>query len=146
MAYQEHGMWEVLDVLKRIHRGESRRQVARVTGRSRKTIRRYVETAVRLGWAPAEREPDELLAAAVITTVRPGPKDVVAESAAVLEPFKEQIRQWLAPDDQFARGLRLTKIHTLLQRRGVPVSYSALYRYVVHAPGLRPARLHRARC
>lgn len=130
MAYQEHGMWEVLEVLKRLHRGESRRHVARVTGRSRKTIRRYLETAAKLGWAPAQREPDERLAAEVITILRPGPKDVVAESAAVLEPFKEQIRQWLAPDDQFPRGLRLTKVHTLLQRRHVQVSYSALYRYV----------------
>lgn len=45
MAYREHGMWEVLEVLRRIHRGESRSRIERATGRSRKTIGRYVRTA-----------------------------------------------------------------------------------------------------
>ena len=34
MVYKEHGMWEVLDVLKRVHRGEKRRAITRATGRS----------------------------------------------------------------------------------------------------------------
>jgi len=130
MAYQEHGMWEVLDVLKRIHRGESRRHVARATGRSRKTIGRYLDAAAKRGWVATVHEPTEHLAAEVIATLRPGPKGVVCETAAALEPFKEQIRHWLAPHDHYQRGLRLTKVHALLQRRQVKVSYSALYRYV----------------
>ncbi len=73
MAYEEHGMWEVLDVLKRIHRGESRRSVSRNTGRSRKTIERYVTVAMDLGWVPQEHEPHEALASEVIGKLRPGP-------------------------------------------------------------------------
>ena len=42
MAYREHGMWEILDVLKRHHRGESQRRIAAATGRGRKTIRAYI--------------------------------------------------------------------------------------------------------
>ncbi len=42
MPYQEHGMWEVLEVLNRLHSGEKRRSIARHTGRSRSTIDRYV--------------------------------------------------------------------------------------------------------
>ena len=35
-------MWEILDVLKRHHRGESQRRIAAATGRGRKTIRAYI--------------------------------------------------------------------------------------------------------
>ena len=38
-------MWEILDVLRRAHRGEGRRAIARTTGRSRKTIQRYLTAA-----------------------------------------------------------------------------------------------------
>lgn len=129
MAYQEHGMWEVLDVLKRVHRGESRRQIARATERSRKTIGRYVTIATGLGWVPGLHEPDESIAAEVLAKVRPGPKEVVAETEQALAPFEAEIRAWLAPHDGYRRGLKLTKIHALLRRRGVEVSYSALYRF-----------------
>ena len=50
MAYRELGMWEVLDVLRRVHRGETKSGIERATGRTRKTIHRYVKTAARLGW------------------------------------------------------------------------------------------------
>ena len=45
MAYKGHGMWEVLEVLRRVHRGEKLRAIARTTGRTRKTIRRYLKAA-----------------------------------------------------------------------------------------------------
>lgn len=129
MAYKEHGMWEILDVLKRIHRGEGRRQVARATGRSRKTVGRCVSVATDFGWVPGAHEPDEQLAALVLARLRPGPKVPVAESEEILKPHTEAIRQWLAPHDGYQRGLRLTKVRILLERRGVHVSYSALYRF-----------------
>lgn len=129
MAYREHGMWEVLDVLKRLHRGEARRQVARVTGRSRSTVARYAGAAKELGWVAGVHDPDELLAAEVLVMLRPGPKQSVAVSEDLLRPHQEDIRRWLAPHDGYKRGLRLTKVHTLLKRRGTEVSYSALYRF-----------------
>jgi transposase len=129
MAYQEHGMWEVLDVLKRIHRGESVREVAKATGRTRKTVTRYIQTAASIGWVKGLHAPDEDLAAEVIARLKPGPKDAVAETEALLAPLKDQIREWLAPEEYYQRGLRLTKVRTLLERRNVKVSYSALYRF-----------------
>lgn len=63
MAYRELGMWEVLDVLRRVHRGEAKASIERVTGRTRKTIRRYLKAAAKAGWEPGSREPDEALAA-----------------------------------------------------------------------------------
>ena len=41
-------MWEILDVLKRHHRGESQRRIAAATGRGRKTIRAYIREAKKL--------------------------------------------------------------------------------------------------
>lgn len=129
MAYREHGMWEILDVLTRIHRGEGPRRVARSTGRSRKTIGRYVALAEELGWVAKLHEPDEELAAAVVAKLRPGPKVVVAGSEQLLLPHKAEIKRLLAPHDGYKRGLRLTKVHSILKRRKVQVSYSALYRF-----------------
>ena len=51
MAYREVAMWEILEVLRRVGRGENKSEVARTTGQSRKTVRGYVRTAVELGWA-----------------------------------------------------------------------------------------------
>lgn len=134
MAYVEHGMWEVLDVLKRVHRGESRRSIARVTGRDRKTIGRYLRLAVKFGWAPEDpnrREPDEVLATAVVTSAQPGPaRSMPAPNEQELLPLKDRIKEWLEPASG-ERGLTLTKIHTLLGRQGVAVTYSALYRFAV---------------
>lgn len=132
MAYREHGMWEVLDVLRRVHRGEARRAIHRATGRDRKTIGRYVDAAGKLGWSPSEDEPDEALATAVLELVRPGSKDdLPGETEQLLLPHKEQLRDWLKTDQPSERGLTLTKAHILLQRRGVSVTYISLYRFAV---------------
>lgn len=69
MAYKEHGMWEILDVLRRIHGGEGVRAVARQTGRARNTVKRYVETATELGWIAGLHDPDEALAALVLRNI-----------------------------------------------------------------------------
>jgi transposase len=132
MAYQEHGMWEVLDVLRRIFRGEGRRAIERATGRTRKTIGRYVRTAEKLGWKPGLEEPDEELATGVLERLRPGPRGVSpGESEKLLLGHKEQIRVWLDRDNSYKRGLKLTKVLRLLRRQGVEVSYSSLYRFAV---------------
>jgi transposase len=135
MAYLEHGMWEVLDVLRRVHRGEKRRAIARVTGRDRKTIGRYVRIAVSLGWnptSPYRKEPDEDLAATVLLRLQPGPRrSASGENERKLLPFLPKIRDWLNPPNIFEKGLTLTKVHVLLGRQGVDVNYAALYRFVV---------------
>ena len=52
MAYVEHGMWEVPEVLRRAYRGEGQNSIARSTGRTRKTVRRYLSKTVELGLHP----------------------------------------------------------------------------------------------
>src|SRR3990172_9265287 len=113
MAYRELGMWEVLDVLRRVHRGEAKSAIERVTGRTRKTIRRYLKAATKLGWEPGSREPDETLAAQVAQRLRPGPAQSASALGTQLEPHREQLREWLPPAGG-SRGLRLSKAHALL--------------------------------
>jgi len=130
MAYREVEMWEILDVLRRVHRGETRAAIQRATGRTRKTVRRYIERARKLGWEPGGGAPDEALALEVARRLKPGGGEAAGESETRLAEHHEQIRRWLAPDDG-SRGLRLTKVHELLGRLGVEVPYSSLHRFTV---------------
>jgi transposase len=141
MAYVELGMWEILDVLRRVQRGEAKSAIARVTGRTRPTIRRYLKVAAKLGWEPGDVEPDEALAARVAQRLRPGPPETAAGSAvaALLAPHREQLRTWLAPESG-DRGLRLSKVHVLLRRQGVSVAYSSLHRYATEQCGFQHRR------
>jgi transposase len=131
MAYREVGMWEILDVLRRVGRGESKSAVKRATGHGRATIRRYVETATELGWVAGHHEPDEKLAADVFARLRPGQTAKPGEVEQRLLEHKQQISDWLKPDEGQRRGLRLTKVHELLGRQGVRVPYSSLHRFAV---------------
>ena len=118
MVYREHGMWEVLEVLLRLHRGESQVVIEAATGRDRKTIRSYLRRAGELGWAPGTQEPDEALAVRLLETLRPRPADPdPGETERLLLPRQEEIRDWLAGTGS-ERGLKLTKVHRLLQRQG----------------------------
>ena len=140
MAYREIGMWEILEVLRRVARGERRRAIERVTGRSRSTIRRWLRVARKLGWEPGQGEPDESLAVAVAQRVRPVREEASpGASQARLLPHREQIQAWLAPEEEH-RGLRLTKVQQLLTRKGVDVPYSSLHRFAVQHCGFADRR------
>jgi hypothetical protein len=55
---------------------------------------------------------------------RPGAAVAPSEAEQRLKPRTDQIRAWLEKDH-----LLLTKVHELLGREGLVVSYSALYRF-----------------
>ena len=131
MAYREVAMWEILNVLRRIGRGETKLAVAGETGHSRSTVRRYVATAVELGWRPGVDEPTEELAAAVGQRLSPAGDRSAGEAEARLLPHKETIRKWLEPGPTERRGLGLSKVHELLRRQKVEVLYSSLHRFAV---------------
>jgi transposase len=141
MAYREVEMWEILDVLRRVGRGETKAAIRRATGRTRKTVRRYVERARKLGWEPASgAEPDEALAAEVARGLKPvGRKARAGESETLLAAHRERIRQWLVPEDG-SRGLRLRKVHDLLGRQGIAVPYSSLHRFAIKHCGFQERR------
>ena len=132
MAYREHGMWEILEVLRRAHRGEKLKAISRSTGRSRNTVKRYLAVAGELGWRSGSVEPDEGLAAGVLAKLRPGPRiDSPGETEQQLLQHSDTLRAWLQGDTEDRHPLTLTKCHDLLNRRGVEVSYTSLYRFAV---------------
>lgn len=140
MAYREIGMWEILEVLRRVGRGERQRAIHRVTGHSRSSIRRWVRMARALGWEPGGREPDEALARAVAARLRPVRDGAPAgESEARLGPHRERIAAWLRPEGG-GRGLRLSKVQVLLAREGVRVPYSSLHRFATRHCGFQDRR------
>ena len=140
MAYREIGMWEILDVLRRVARGERQRAISRVTGHSRSTIRRWLKVARHRGWQPCDGEPGEGLAREIATQVRPVRDEASpGESQARLLPHHAQIEAWLSPEDE-RRGLRLTKVQQLLARKGVVVPYSSLHRFAVEQCGFADRR------
>jgi len=141
MAYREVGMWEIFNVLKRYGRGESKTAIKQATGRSRKTVRKYIELAEDLGWVAGLHEPDEALALEVLRLVKPGRKDDdPGEVEKLLLPHRERISQWLSGEPGDKRGLRLTKVHELLGRIKVEVPYSSLHRFAVKHCGFSDKR------
>jgi hypothetical protein len=131
MAYHEVAMWEILAVLERLTRRESKAAIARATGHSRSTVRRYERIARELGWTSEGEAPTEALAAEVGRRVHPASDRDTGDIEAQLLGHVEQIREWLTPAPTEKRGLRLTKVHQLLTRIGVTVPYSSLHRFVV---------------
>jgi transposase len=125
MSYREVSVIEIVEMLRLWLQGLGLREVARLSGTDRKTVRRYVDRARAVG---LDRDggdgqlTDELLAA-VIAGVRPHRPTGKSPAWEVIAGEHEQIKAWLTD------GLTLTKIHVLLGRRGVVVSYRTLNRY-----------------
>ena len=135
MAYHEVAMWEILDVLERLKRRESKSAIARATGYSRSTVRRYAAIARELGWSPEDLVDPvgglEALAVDVSKRMRPVGEHALTEAQRLLMLHKEQIRLWLKPAESEKRGLRLSKVHLLLARQGALIPYSTLHRFAI---------------
>ena len=129
-------MIEIREILRLWLQGRGLREVARLSGTDRKTVRRYAEMAQSCG---LDRDggdcqlTDELLAA-VIAGVRRKRPNGRSEAWETIAGQSEQIKAWL---DQ---GLTLTKVHILLGRRGVVVSYRTLNRYATTELGFGQRR------
>jgi transposase len=125
MSYREVSVIEIVEMLRLWLQGLGLREVARLSGTDRKTVRRYVDRARACGLdrdGGAGQLTDELVAA-VIAGVRPSRPTGKSQPWETIAGEHEQIQAWLK------LGLTLTKVHTLLGRRGVVVSYRTLHRY-----------------
>lgn len=120
-------MIEIKEVLRLWLAGHSLREVTRLAGLDRKTVRRYVQAAQAAGVAreSGDGQLTEEVLGAVVAVVRPDrPRGNGASWEAIAEQ-REQIQAWLKQD------LTLAKIHMLLGRRGVVVPYRTLHRFAV---------------
>jgi transposase-like protein len=131
MAYREVLVIEVREILRLWLDGRSLREVTRLGGVDRKTVRRYVNAAQACGLDRTDgpgQLTDELIGA-VVGVVRPERPRGMGTAWEALAGQREQLAAWLA------QGLTLTKVHVLLGRRGVVVSYRTLHRFAVSELG-----------
>jgi transposase len=132
MAYRELTMIEIREVLRRWQAAQSLRQIAQETGLDRKTVRRYVKAAKACAHA-RDGAIDDAIVDRIAKRVHGRPKEERTEEWRALDGQRAHIESWLSE----ARPLRLRKVHTLLVRRGVEVSYWTLRRYAQQELGWR---------
>lgn len=132
MGFRELTMVDVKEILRRWQDGQSVRRIARESGSDRKTVDRYLDAAKAEG-VTSETTLDEKLIASVANAVQSRPAMPPSESVQSLEPHRERIREWLTRE----RPLKLSKVHVLLQRAEVNVSYSTLRRFAISELGWR---------
>lgn len=124
-------MVEVREILRLWLDGRSLREVSRLSTVDRKTVRRYVEAAQACGVDRTEgvgQLTDELVGS-VVGVVRPDRPRSTGSAWETVASQQDQISAWLA------QGLTLTKVHVLLGRRGVVVSYRTLHRFATSELG-----------
>ena len=125
MAYREVRMMDIDQVIRRWLASEKILAIARSTVLDRNTVRRIVRLAEEAGVRRDMPWPGEGKLQAIRQQMgRPGAAVAAGEAEQQLKPRTDQIRAWLEEDN-----LLLTKVHELLGREGLVVSYSALYRF-----------------
>lgn len=125
MAYREVTVLEVKEVIRQWLDGAGKKRIAGRLGLDVKTVRRYLSAAAEQG-LKREQPPVDLEAA-------------VAELVSALQsPGRPRSAGWVtcAAERVFiasklASRVRLSKIHKLLRRRGVQVTYPTLHRFAV---------------
>lgn len=125
MGFREVSVTEIREVLRLRLRGRGLREIARSAQVDRKTVRRYLDAAVALGFDAAgdEAQLTDRLIGGVCEAVRPHRPEGHGAAWTLVAGQKAAIVDWLG------HGITLTKVHTLLARHGVVVPYRTLHRY-----------------
>lgn len=136
MGFRELTMIDVKELMRRRQAGESARRAARECSADRKTVKRYYEAAEQCGVSTSSELTDELVAR-VASLVQGRPAPLLSDAWKALVPVRERIEAWLSAE----RPLRLVRIHELLEREGIDVSYSTLRRYAQRELGFGEPRV-----
>jgi transposase len=128
MAYREVTMLEIKEVLQLWFEGKAKKEIARLIGVDRNTVRRYIKTALKCGISPEmslRSVTDKQLEEILIQLKSLPSKQIKSPSWKCCENQHEFIKSHLE------NGVRLTKIHRLLRRQGIEIPYSAIYRFAI---------------
>lgn len=134
MAYREVRVMDIEQVIRRWTAGDSIRSIAGATKLARNTVRRVIRLAQLQGLGIGEIVRDEHVETIRNQMARPGTPVQTSAAVEQLRPQQQRIQAWLVEEK-----LVLTKIHELLERDGVQVSYAALYRFARKFCGLTKA-------
>jgi transposase len=128
MSYRELAMIDVKEVLRRWAAGQGDRKIARESGADRKTIARYTKAASKLGLERDGELTDDVVHS-VAQCVQARPLATTSDEWNEVARHRVLIERWLAGQEN-TRPLKLTKIHTLLERdHGLEASYDTLWRF-----------------
>lgn len=125
MAYKEVSRVDIIEVIRRWQAGGTVRGLARATGLSRNTIRRYVQAAEACGLTRAGPPPTESQILALVQLNVAGRRPASIPTEKVLGPWADQVHRWLVDD-----RLLVTRVQELLARHGCQVGYTSLRRFI----------------
>src|SRR3972149_6740998 len=125
MAYKEVFRVEITEIIRRWQAGATVRGLARASGLSRNTIKKYILAAEKEGLTRAGPPPteDQVMSLVQINIAGRHPATIPTES--ILGPWGDQIHRWLKDD-----RLRLTRIQELLLGHNCAVAYTSLRRFI----------------
>ncbi len=112
MAYKEVSRVEITEVVRQCQAGRGIREITRSTGLARNTIRKYILTAKSCGLVHDGPPLGESQLITMVQLNKAGPHQVAVPTNEVLEPWADQVEQWLKAD-----RLKLTRIQELLAQK-----------------------------
>lgn len=115
-------MVELDELLFRWQQGENLSQISRSLGQSRQTVRAYLKRAQHLGFT---QDADDSRRAEVVRSMLRKAPAAPSPARDDLEPWTEQIKQWLGEPD-----MTVKQVWRLLGRKGLKVSYQSVNRFV----------------
>ena len=124
MVYREVHMTEIKEILLRINRNESVRSISRTLGIHRDTINKYIDISLKLGTGPRSNKITDELVEKIKEELVPTGKNSNIPRDEILLPHKDRIKVYLE------KGLKGSKIMSLLARDGILVSSLSFYRFI----------------
>jgi len=125
MVYKEVSRVEIAEIIRQWQAGRGLKAIARSTGISRNTTRKYLLAAQAAGIVRDGPIPSDSQLIKLLDLNQAGPAGIASPTDKVLEPYAAQIEHWLK-DDQ----LKLVRVQDLLSQQHCQVSYTCLRRYV----------------
>ena len=128
-------MIELDELCFRFQQGHNISQISRSLGQSRQTVRKYLQLARKAGLSRGGDEAQRRrVMAALRQQVIAAPAPEGAPTQQLLEPYRDQIEQWLDESD-----MTVKQIWRLLVERGIDASYPSVKRFV--RSRVEPAKL-----
>jgi len=124
MVYREVHMTEIKEILLRAANGQPVRSISRTLGIHRDTIKKYISISLDLGVDPAKDAITDELIEKIRSEITTVPKSFSIPRDDILLPHVKRIEAYLE------KGLKGSKILTLLRRDGIEVNGSSFYRYI----------------
>jgi len=125
MAYKEVTRVDITEIIRRWQAGAKVRGLARATGLSRNTIKKYILAAEGQGLTRAGLPPTEDQVVSLVHINIAGRRPAAIPTESQLGPWADQIYKWLKEDK-----LRVTRIQELLLRHNCEVAYTSLRRFI----------------